>query len=973
LKPERWTQVREILDEAIALPPDQRAAYLDRVCSHDAELRMEVESLLQSHERAGSIFLKNPAVDLKSAVSDMGGKPDRIGRRIGVYQIVEQIGHGGMGEVYRAVRADGQYDKQVAIKLVRTGFDSSHILERFRQERQILASLDHPNIARLHDGGTTEEGIPYLVMELIEGTPIDQYCDQQQLGVPERLLLFVQVCSAVQYAHQRLVIHRDIKPSNILVTGDGVPKLLDFGIAKILDPAAGAETTLVRPMTPEYASPEQIRGEPITTATDVYSQGVVLYRLLTGRSPYPENVRTPLEYARIICEVEAARPSTAIAPRMNTAELKKPGPAAMRPGHEGVYEKLGRRLRGDLDNIVLKALRKEPGRRYASVEQFAEDIRRHLQGLPVTATPDSFSYRVGKFIQRHRVGVAATAVILVLIAGGVITTVREARIAEANRHRAEARFNDVRKLANSLIFEVHDSIADLPGASAARKLILQRALQYLDSLSKEAGNEPDLLRELATAYERIGALQGDPLDPNLGDMKGAAISLQKSVELRESLARLNPKNSQDQVQLAVAYLDLSDFQAGVVGNIASGFDYCKKAQAILDREAAADPNNFHIIAQDTRAYTSLGFLQVGNGAVGTVGTVAQGVADLQKALLLDQRAIRISPSMVNVRGQEAVITLELGDAMLKLGDRSRAVDYYHRSVDIMSSLNTKGDNIRIAGNQVVATGKMGDALLIEGRIAEAVSWYAKNEQGAAQLAAKDPSNEPMQRLVITSSAQLGHALIEDGQIDKGLKYLHTALAKAQAQSSQTPLIRIFQGIINMWFGEASERKGKIAEAVQNYQKSQEILGAVRAAGANDLRTQVYYCSSTDRLGAAWLKFRKPANAEKEYEKSLALLEPLTKASPDNAEALYALAETYTGEGNVSAQLARETRKPNDQAADWNAARAWYQKSLNIWSRVINPSRISTSTMEVTVPGEVSRRLAECQAQQSANERLSLAR
>jgi serine/threonine protein kinase len=312
LNPERWQQVREILDKTIALRTSERSPYLDKVCTGDLELRTEVESLLGSHEQAGSIFLNTPAVDLKSAIPDIGRKPDRAGSRIGVYQIMEEIGHGGMGEVYRAVRADGQYDKQVAIKLVRVGFDTSLVLERFRHERQILASLDHPNIARLHDGGTTEDGIPYLVMELIEGMPIDQYCDTHDLDIPERLRLFNQVCAAVQYAHQRLVIHRDIKPGNILVTREGIPKLLDFGIAKILDPSAGAETTIVRPMTPEYASPEQIRGEPITTATDVFSLGVVLYRLLTGCSPYPENAHTPHEFARMVCEMEPTRPSTAV-------------------------------------------------------------------------------------------------------------------------------------------------------------------------------------------------------------------------------------------------------------------------------------------------------------------------------------------------------------------------------------------------------------------------------------------------------------------------------------------------------------------------------------------------------------------------------------------------------------------------------------------------------------------------------------
>lgn len=311
MTPERWQQIRGVFDQAVALPVDERPNYLDQACATDSELRREVESLLLSDCQAGTGFLDIPAVDL-TRLSQRSLAPSRVGCRIGAYNILEEIGHGGMGEVYRANRSDGQYEKEVAIKLVRGGYDTAAVLDRFRHERQILASLDHPNIAHLLDGGTTDEGIPYLVMELIEGTPIDQYCDTHHLNITERLRLFRQVCSAVQYAHQRLVIHRDIKPGNILVTREGVPKLLDFGIAKILDPAVSTAATVTNPMTPEYASPEQIRGEPITTATDVYSLGVILYQLLTGRSPYPKNTQVPHEFARVICEWEPERPSTII-------------------------------------------------------------------------------------------------------------------------------------------------------------------------------------------------------------------------------------------------------------------------------------------------------------------------------------------------------------------------------------------------------------------------------------------------------------------------------------------------------------------------------------------------------------------------------------------------------------------------------------------------------------------------------------
>ena len=963
MRPEQWQQVREILASAIALPEAERAAYLDKSCAVHPELRSEVESLLDSHEQAGSVFLNRPAADLKSALVEPNPRSSWMGRRIGVYQILEEIGHGGMGEVYRAVRADGQYKKEVAIKLVRGGYDTAAVLDRFLHERQILASLDHPNIARLYDGGTTEEGLPYLVMELIDGTPIDQYCEEHDLPVNERLKLFTQVCAAVQYAHQRLVIHRDIKPRNILVTSDEIPKLLDFGIAKILDPAAVAETTLVRPMTPEYASPEQVRSEPITTATDVYSLGVVLYRLLTGRSPYPESTRTPLEFARVICELEPTRPSSAIA-RMTPQELSRPKREASPEKAKGSSARHQRRLKGDLDNIVLKALRKEPSRRYVSAEQFAEDIRRHLQGLPVTATPDSLSYRVRKFVRRHAVGVAATALIAVAVASGVVTTARQARIAEANRRRAEARFSDVRKLANSLIFEVHDSIADLAGATSARKLILQRAMEYLDSLSKESGNEPDLMRELATAYERIGALQGDPLDPNLGDIKGAGISLKKAVELRESLAQSNPKNNKDQVELAVAYLDFSDFQSGVAGNIASGLDYNNRAIAILDRQAASDPGNFRVIAQDTRAYTNLGFLHVGNGAHGSVGSVKQGVAGLQRALELDHRALQMNANSLALRGQESVIILLLGDAALKLGDRRGALDYYHRGAAILNSIDPKRQHASIALNLAVLDGKVADVDLAEGKIDDAIAHYSKSREAAVRQAAADPSNQSVKQLMITSSGQLGHALVESGRIDEGLKYLHSALERIDAEPSITPLYKVFQSIARDWIGEAMERKGRIADAVAEYQKSKAAITSARASGANDLRTQVYYCASTQRLAAAMLKLGDPAEARKQYEECRGLLEPLLQANPDNEEVLYALGETYAGEGDISVRLAKEARDKSTRTADWNSAVEWYQKSLNTWSGVPNPVRISTSTMEVRIPAEVSKMLAECRAQAS---------
>ena len=338
--------------------------------------------------------------------------PSIEGQRFGAYQVIREIGRGGMGAVYLAARADDQYKKRVALKILRADVNAQEVLSRFRHERQILASFDHPNIAGLLDGGSTPNGEPYFVMDYVEGTPIDQYCDSHSLTVAERITLFRQVCSAVQYVHQNLIVHRDLKPSNILVTPDGVPKLLDFGIAKILKPEMMA--TMVnatraedRVMTPAYASPEQVRGEPITTASDIYSLGVVLFEIFTGRRPYRVKSNTAHELARVICDEEPDKPSTAITktdrgtaqPTARVEELSRK--RSTEP------DRLERRLKGDLDNILLKAMRKEPQRRYASVEQFSEDLHRHLANLPVSAHEDSLRYRTEKFVRRNVIPVTA--------------------------------------------------------------------------------------------------------------------------------------------------------------------------------------------------------------------------------------------------------------------------------------------------------------------------------------------------------------------------------------------------------------------------------------------------------------------------------------------------------------------------------------------------------------------------------------
>jgi serine/threonine protein kinase/tetratricopeptide (TPR) repeat protein len=423
-----WERLNEIFHSALALPAEERTGFLDQACAQSADLRSDIQQLIAAHERAAGFIDVPPLAGAGPWLGEDIPAPV-AGWRLGAYRVEGEIGRGGMGTVYLAQRADGQYEQQVAIKLIKRGMDTDLVLERFRAERQILASLDHPNVARLLDAGATDDGRPYFVMEYIDGQPIDEYADAHRLTVPERLRLFLPVCAAVAYAHSRLIVHRDIKPVNILVTAAGVPKLLDFGIAKVLHPAADQPTSVTgfRLLTPEYASPEQVEGRPATTVSDVYSLGVVLYEMLAGRSPYRLRSRALADVAEAVQTTQPERPSLAVTrpDDAGAAVLRRAGLSPDRAAATGTAStaKLRRLLRGDLDDIVLTALRKEPARRYGSVELFADDIRRHLDGLPVRARPDGILYRTGKFLRRNRSSVVAAglaAALAMALAGSFV-------------------------------------------------------------------------------------------------------------------------------------------------------------------------------------------------------------------------------------------------------------------------------------------------------------------------------------------------------------------------------------------------------------------------------------------------------------------------------------------------------------------------------------------------------------------------
>jgi eukaryotic-like serine/threonine-protein kinase len=502
---QRWDEVNRLFDEAVEVPEARRSRFLEEVCGADDELKDAVAALLRADRESAGMFEHVDGASAEAALADRAGIADRIPRQIGPYHVTREIGRGGMGTIFLAERVAPDFRQTVAVKVLRRGIDTDDVVRRFVIERRILADLAHPNIARLIDGGATAEGQPYFVMEYIEGTRITAYCDERALPVRARLALFLEVAEAVRYAHTKLVVHRDLKPSNILVTARGDVKLLDFGIAKLLDPDAGEPDltrTSSRVLTPQFASPEQIRGDPVTTGSDIYQLGVLLHVLLTGAAPFGERQHT-------------GRRGPELAPRLPSSAVSEP--------------KLRAALRGDLDTIVLKAMQHEPERRYESVERFADDVRRHLQGRPVSARPDTHLYRAGRFLQRNRWVAPAAALAVVVITSYLAITAQHTR--ELARERNVAREEAERAQ------EVQQFLVDLFGSAdpfAPADPVRGRAITVLEAMDigaaraeRELAGRPRVHAALLETIARVYA--------RLGQQQRAVPLAEQAVQLQESL------------------------------------------------------------------------------------------------------------------------------------------------------------------------------------------------------------------------------------------------------------------------------------------------------------------------------------------------------------------------------------------------------------------------------------------------------
>jgi serine/threonine-protein kinase len=713
--PERAERVAEIVERVLEAEIPQRAALIVDLCGDDSELLGEVASLLQFQEKARD-FIEAPAVEKVAEILTDGHSGMKAGEMIGEYRIVSLLGEGGMGEVYLA--EDTSLGRKVAIKLLKFGLGAANIVRRFQQEERILAGLTHPNIAQLYGGAVMANGVPYFVMEYVEGARLDGYSRQNQLSILQRLELFRKICSAVSYAHQRLVIHRDIKPANIRVTPEGEPKLLDFGIAKLLDPATSTMTeltmTFAAVMTPEYASPEQVRGENITTASDVYSLGVVLFELLTEQKPYKVDNRTPANVARAITEQEPTRPSTAIAKGAGNPKSQIPNPKL---------------LRGDLDNIVMKALRKEPERRYASVGQFSEDIRRHLEGRPVIARKDTIGYRTSKFVARNKVGVTAAVLILLAIIGGLVVSLWEAQNARHQRDMAERERLKAQRINTFLQDMLGAAAPEVKGYDIKVVDILSEASRHARA---EAATQPDVMADvlltLGRTYISLGLYA--PAVENLEAARDA--SLKANGELHPTTA-----NSLSCLGLALAY------QAPTAGGES------------VSRRAVELQRKLHPEGS--------GELGVALYALG-MNLIAKGQAKsaeppLQEAVPLIKRHFGEN------HGYYMASLTALGAAQERMGKIDSAESLYRRALQVGRDV---GPRYRIFIAQ--ASGYLGTLLSDKGNFAEAEKMLLESQNVYREVLGEGNSN------LAAMEASLGWLYLRAGKYDKAESEYRKALA-----------------------------------------------------------------------------------------------------------------------------------------------------------------------------------------------------
>jgi tetratricopeptide (TPR) repeat protein len=950
-----WERVQELFLMTVELPAEEQTRFLDSVCLRDERLRRELESLLASDCDSGAAIAE--AVQGEAALL-LDSEP-LTGRRVGAYRIVREIGRGGMGAVYLATRDDAEFQKQVAIKVVKPGMDTTEVLDRFRYERQILANLDHPYIARLFDGGRTDEGLPYFVMEHIEGRPVSEYCRANTLSNRARCELFLRILEAVSYAHRNLVVHRDLKPGNIFVTPDGTPKLLDFGVAKVVGGIDGSHTmtALMRPFTPEYASPEQVLGLSVTTSTDIYSLGAVLYELLTDRRAQPITTPTPSEVERVVCALHVPRPSQ-IAPSVDA----------------------------DLDNIVMMAMRKEPERRYQSADQFADDIQRYLGSRPILARQDSVVYRLRKFVVRNRLEIAMAIVLVAGLTVGMIVAIFQARRAEralrvaesqrlfalhesahakAETERAEValgsearqreiaqqqtavaqeqrdvaqhetvlaeqRLTEMLELAGRTLFDVHDAVAKLPGSIAARKEIVKTTLDYLERLQKESGFNDEMRIALAAAYYKVSLIQGNPFGPSLQDFAGAEASLLKG---RDVIAPLYDRRSNDP-DVMMRWLEI---ETGLADLTYQADKYEEAIKTDLDllpiarRLALASPGDPIAARQEATIENSLALAYLRSWDSQHLGLV-----HAQHGLTLMRGLLSRYPDDAETKQNFGSLLAVTAGTLKNAGELDEAAEYYQQSIKLREDLLKANPNdTQVRRSLIVAYGNYASILGIPwsanlGRPAEARVYCAKAVALARESVRADSQDATARFDLAMALGRLGMVDPPPGGVKDSLANLQEAFALVEPLAKANPKTPNYadQMALNLEYqGHRYEGLGQARDAIQSYRKSMEVLQPFLDAGPAGMMTQEL--ASEDALARAYASIGDKAAAMDYATHAVEQAEKRNAKPPPDEYHAGALARAYT-------TLAVLQEKSGDHAL----ARQSVEKALDIWKQTHNRGALS---------------------------------
>ncbi len=853
-----WQRIKALFESLLELPPAAREAKLAAAAAGPEALGpdalAEVRSLLAHHDAAATGDGGFMAADASSALAETPAPAVLPGQRLGAWEVVRAIGAGGMGEVFEARRADGSYEGRAAVKLLKRGMDSAAVLQRFAQERQALARLSHPHIARLLDAGASEQGLPYFVLEFVDG----QAVDAAVVGLPldARLQLFLQLADAVAHAHRNLLVHRDLKPGNVLVDREGQVKLLDFGIAKALDPLEGHDglTTVggVRPYTPNYASPEQIRGEPVSTATDIYSLGVLLYQMLTGTRPTGRKATTPAEAARSVLEDEPTRPS-----RLSPSEAVDSHWLATR-----------KKLEGDLDNILLKALEKEPARRYASVDALAADVRAYLGGYPVSARPAGRVYLLAKFARRNRGVVAASGAAVLALVGGLAVSAWQAEQARQARDEARARLGQTRDIARDLVMRYADTVTYLPGGMKMQVEMLTDTVRHLDNLAIDAASDPAYAGDVATAYARLAMLQVENFTASVADPTQGPRNLARALELFPIGAPAHSADARYSAWWARALQAQASLRRAA-GDLPGAMAAQEQRVALMESTLQRFPRHVSIRSELGSAWFGVGQLNF-----------SFGVANL-------------------ARPDEALAAFEKSEKLYLDLQRDEPKNYTHPT-----QLGT------IAGARLFiwqARDRMDEAVT-QGRLAVAY------KQAALQLA---PDNVALRNAVAVEANNLGAVLVDAGQAEEAVRFTtlsRSALDALVRDDPQVPRWAQQRRMNALHLGRALLAAGQPTAALAPLRETIDAMQAATSGGL--LRRRALGRLS---LAQALLALRQPAAAQ-EVAAALQDLTVFLKASPTDADALVLQGQAL----HLRADLPGRT--PAERQADLALARASFEQA-----------------------------------------------